>query len=146
MNLLHITFISLENFKKHIQVQNTMKSFSGPSHPDSHIPLVYPCVCVYDSKRGHEKLWLTGSLSRISVQSWALALVFLTVPNTTRTLENRAEKLRSTLTPQYGKSRDLRPGRTEKNMSKHINTQQCKNMNSLNGEKKGTRIIETIKY
>ncbi len=31
-------------------------------------------------------------------------------------------------------------------MSKHINAQQCKNMNSLNGGKKETHITETIKY
>ncbi len=150
MNLLHITFISLEHFKKaHSSTKhNEINPHSFWALPSwlSYPPCVSVCVCVYDSKRGHETLWLTGSLSSIKVQSWALALVFLTVPNTTRTLENKAEKLSSTLTPQYGKSRDLRPGRTEKNTSKHINTQQFKNMNSLNGEKKETHITETIKY
>lgn len=43
---------------------------------------------------------LTGVLLRVIVQSWALGPVVFTVPKATMTLENKAEKLTSTSTPQ----------------------------------------------
>ena len=48
-------------------------------------------------------------LERVTEQSWVFGPVFFTVPKTTKTLENSAEKLTSTFTP-HGKDSRVLPG------------------------------------
>lgn len=62
--------------------------------------------------------WIfTGLLLSVTVQSWVFGPLVFTVAKHTKTLENKAEKLTSTSTPQRNISRFFR-GSSEKRYSK----------------------------
>lgn len=59
----------------------------------------------------------TGMLLRVTVQSWVRGPVVFTVAKATKTLENKAEKLTSTSTPQRNIRRFFR-GSSERRYEK----------------------------
>lgn len=63
-------------------------------------------------------------LLRVTVQSWVRGPVVFTVANATKTLENKAEKLTSTSTPQRNISRFFR-GSSERRYERGFKT-TCK--------------------